>query len=117
MLCILLVLVIFYQSPSSLVLCTREMRNPFNLLLVALACFDTCYLTGSILESVRKCFTTTDLHTLLFPYLLYPGQMIAMTASDIMTVSIAAERYVAVHYPLDYNQVSEGSFTLSDETV
>ncbi len=82
------------------------MRNPFNLLLVALACFDTCYLTGSILESVRKCLGgASDAHTLLFPWLLYPGQMIAMTASDIMTVAIAAERYVAVHYPLDYNQV------------
>ncbi len=35
--------------------------------------------------------------------------MIAMTASDIMTVAIAAERYVAVHYPLDYNQVKSCS--------
>ena len=88
-------------------LATKEMRNPFNLLLVALACFDTCYLTGSILESVRKCFPalTTDAHILSFPWVLYPGQMIAMTASDIMTVAIAMERYVAVHYPLDYNQV------------
>jgi hypothetical protein len=31
--------------------------------------------------------------------------MIMMTASDFMTVAIAMERYVAVHYPLDYNQV------------
>ena len=35
--------------------------------------------------------------------------MIAMTASDIMTVAIAAERYVAVHYPLDYNQAKSCS--------
>ena len=43
---------------------------------------------------------------LLFPHLLYPGQMIVMTASVFMTVAIAMERYVAVHYPLDYNFVS-----------
>ena len=39
-------------------------------------------------------------------YVLYPGHMIAMTGSVFMTVAIAMERYVAVHYPLDYNQVS-----------
>ena len=38
-------------------------------------------------------------------YVLYPGHMIAMTGSVFMTVAIAMERYVAVHYPLDYNQV------------
>ena len=37
--------------------------------------------------------------------MLYPGHMIAMTGSVFMTVAIAMERYVAVHYPLDYNQV------------
>ena len=45
-------------------------------------------------------------HLLLFPYFLYPGQTIMMTASIFMTVAIAMERYVAVHYPLDYNQVT-----------
>ena len=29
-----------------------------------------------------------------------------MSASIFMTVAIAMERYVAVHYPLDYNQVN-----------
>ena len=48
----------------------------------------------------------TYLHTILFPYFLYPGQIIVMSASVLMTVAIAMERYVAVHYPLDYNQVS-----------
>ena len=50
--------------------------------------------------------------------MLYPGHMIAMTGSVFMTVAIAMERYVAVHYPLDYNQVrrrrpQEGNRTIN----
>ena len=47
-----------------------------------------------------------DVNDLTSQYVLYPGHMIAMTGSVFMTVAIAMERYVAVHYPLDYNQVS-----------
>ncbi len=49
------------------------MRNAFNLLLVTMAIFDSTFLFGSILESFRKQFRlVSDLHKLLFPYLLYP---------------------------------------------
>jgi hypothetical protein len=34
----------------------------------------------------------TDLHIMLFPYLLYPGQQIALTGSIFMIVAIAFER-------------------------
>lgn len=96
---------IIFNIFSSLILASKDMRNSFNLLLIALGCFDCFYLFGSILESFRKSFhLATSLHTLLFPYVLFPGQMISMTASVLMTVAIAMERYVAVHYPLDYNQ-------------
>ncbi len=47
---------ILFNCFSSVILASREMRNSFNLLLIALACFDSCYLFGSILESMRKCF-------------------------------------------------------------
>ena len=95
---------------SCLILSQKEMRNAFNLLLIALSFFDCCYLFGSILESFRKCFDlATRVHILLFPYLLYPGQMIMMTASVFMTVAISMERYAAVHYPLNYN------FAMNDE--
>ncbi len=41
-----------------------EMRNSFNLLLIALICFDSWYLFGSILEAFRRTFgLSTDLHT------------------------------------------------------
>ena len=46
----------------------RDMRNSFNLLLIALSLFDTCYLAGSILESMRKSFgIQSEWQTLLFP--------------------------------------------------
>jgi hypothetical protein len=40
----------------------------------------------------------------LFPYFLYPVNQVAVSGSIFMTVAIAWERYVAVHYPIDYNQ-------------
>ena len=49
------------------------------------------------------------LHIILFPPLLYPLNQVAVTGSIFMTVAIAWERYVAVHYPLDYNQASQSS--------
>ncbi len=92
---------------GSIVIILQEMRAcSFNLLLIALSAFDSGYLMGSILESFRKSFRLeTDLHTYLFPYFLFPGMSIMMTASIFMTVAIAVERYTAVHYPIDYKQV------------
>lgn len=82
------------------------MRNSFNLLLVSLAIVDSSYLLGSMLESIRSYFGVTRLHLILFPYFLYPMNKFFMTASIFLTVAIAIERYVAVHYPIDYNIVS-----------
>ena len=91
----------------SLILAKKEMRNHFNLLLVMLAVYDACYLLGEILEAIRINFSTlaTHLHIILYPNLFYPLQKTAITGSIFSTVSIAFERYTAVHYPLDYNQV------------
>merc|ERR1712223_1285310 len=46
----------------------------------------------------------SELHVLMFPHFLYPLLQIAVTASIYMTVAIATERYIAVHYPIDYSQ-------------
>ena len=80
------------------------MKNSFNYLLCGLLCFDSWYLFGSILETIRKGYLgralSSDAHTILFPYLLYPAQSVSMSASIFMTVGIALERYIAVHYPI-----------------
>lgn len=61
------------------VLGRKEMRNAFNLLLVTMACFDSTYLFGSILESFRKQFNlASKLHIILFPYLLYPFNQVTL---------------------------------------
>ena len=39
---------------ASVIISRKEMRNSFNLLLVSLACFDSTYRFGSILESFRE---------------------------------------------------------------
>ena len=92
----------------------KEMRNSFNFLLISLLCFDSWYLFGAILDSIRKkeCFgeyLLTDVHTILFPYMLYPAMSIFMSASIFMTVAIALERYIAVHYPI-------GKFIIDSES-
>ena len=62
------------------ILSRKEMRNSFNLLLVTLACFDSTYLFGSILESFRKPFKMgSNVHIMMFPYVLYPFNQIAIT--------------------------------------
>ncbi|XP_059098618.1 FMRFamide peptide receptor frpr-18-like [Tigriopus californicus] len=93
------------NTVSSLILCKEDMRNSFNFLLIALFFMDSCYLVGSITEAIRKSFNAaTSLHLYMFPYFLYPCLSIAMTCSVFMTVAVALERYIAVHYPIDYSQ-------------
>ena len=96
--CMVAILGIFGNSLASYILISRkEMRNAFNMLLVTLACFDSLYLFGSILESFRKTEVfdmATETHIVLFPYLLYPFTQFAFISSIFMTVAIALERCV-----------------------
>ena len=54
----------------------------------------------------------SDLHLMLFPYLLYPGQQTAMTISIFLIVAITFERYVAVHNPIDYQQAMNDAYAV-----
>ena len=86
--------------------CREDMRNSFNFLLIALISMDSCFLFLCLFEGVRKIGYASNIQVLLFPHLLYPLTSIVFTASIYMTVAIAIERYIAVHYPIDYSQVS-----------
>ena len=77
------------------------MKNAFNMLLVSLLGFDSWFLVGTILENFRRNFGLgTNIHTLLFPQVLFPSLAVAMTGSIFMTVAISLERYFAVHHPI-----------------
>jgi hypothetical protein len=79
---------------SSLILASKEMRNSFNLMLIALAIFDSGYLFGSILESFRKCFNLgTWLHKKQFPHLLFPGKHSALGRVNIKKKFDFAKKY------------------------
>lgn len=115
---IIAILGIIGNIVASIILSRKEMRNAFNLLLVTMACFDSTYLFGSILESFRKQFNlASNLHIILFPCLLYPFNQIAITASIFMTVAIALERFIAVHYPLNYSQAMHEANALTKRIV
>ena len=47
----------------------------------------------------------SDVHMLLYPYLLYPLQAISLSASIFMTVAIALERYIAISQPFNHRYV------------
>ena len=87
---------------ASVILSRKSMRNSFNFLLIALAIYDSCYIFLDILQKRKELHTSA--YIILFPYLLYPLEMIAMTGSILLTVAIALERYTAVHYPISYRQ-------------
>lgn len=103
--CVVAIIGLIANFLSALILAKEDMRNSFNFLLIALFCMDSIYLFASILESFRKGFSMTHfVYVILFPYLFYPLLSIAVTGSVFMTVAIAFERYIAVHYPIDYSQ-------------
>lgn len=57
------------------------------------------------------------MHIILFPYLLYPFTQIAITGSIFMTVAIALERFIAVHYPINYSQAMHEANALTKRIV
>ena len=92
---------------ASIILSRKSMRNSFNFLLIALAIYDSCYIILDIFQKRTELHTST--YIILFPYLLYPLEMIAMTGSILLTVAIALERFTAVHYPISYRQTMKNA--------
>ena len=84
-----------------MVLLQTHMRSTFNKLRSALAILDTALLISYIVESI---FYYTYAYSIAFPYILWPLRNFAQTASIFMTVVIAVERFMAIHYPLKYKR-------------
>ena len=82
-----------------------DRTNIFYQMLMYLLCLDICVLLTWINLSLFVAFGftyTVIIHML--PYFSYPSTHIAITASTLMTVAIAHERYRAVRHPLKYNE-------------
>ena len=83
------------------VLSRRELNNPFNSLLIALAVIDSIFLIGLILESFRFPFKlTSNQHTFLFTQFLTPVRHAMLYSSIFLTLAISVERYHAVTRPI-----------------
>ena len=59
---------------------------------------------------IQDCFlfsfkVDVALLTVIFPKFVYPVLTTSLTASILLMVAITAERYSAVYYPINYNQV------------
>ena len=101
---------------ASIFLLTRkELSSFFNQLLAVLCTFDMVYLLTMMLEAIRNLGLETSVHVIIFSYLLYPLNAIAMMGSIYMTIVIGFERYfyvnqtVYVHAP---STKSELAFSL-----
>ena len=94
------------NAASIFILTRRELHGFFNQLLVVLVMFDLVYLITTMLESMVKLGIESDIHTYLFPYLLYPLNAISMMGSIYMTMAVGLERYIAVYHPIEYSMVA-----------
>ena len=78
---------------ASIFLLTRkELSSFFNQLLAVLCTFDMVYLLTMMLEAIRNLGLETSVHVIIFSYLLYPLNAIAMMGSIYMTIVIGFER-------------------------
>ena len=86
----------------------RDLHNIFNWMVLTLSCSDTTVLLSMLLLSLSTTpyisFDQTYL-IMLLPHFTWPAVHIASTASAVMTVALAHERYLAVQAPIVYSQM------------
>ena len=96
------------------ILATRNsMKNTFNNLLISLFCFDSVYLLLQVISGIQSQLEgmggNYDIITILVPNLLFPMSSVTLTASILMTVGIAHERYIAIKKPIQHRQSMRSS--------
>ena len=94
------------NTASIFLLTRKELHSFFNQLLVVLVMYDLVYLVTMMLGSLIKLGVESDIHTMLFPYILYPLNAISMMGSIYMTMAVGLERYIAVYHPIEYSIVA-----------
>ena len=80
----------------------KEMRNCFNILIVVLTIVDLllCLFLMTDFTFARAFQLHTVIYTLMYPWFIYPLTNTLLSASILMTIVLALERYIAVCHPL-----------------
>ena len=80
----------------------KEMRNSFNTLIVVLTVVDSllCLFLMTDFTFARAFQLHTVIYTWMYPWFIYPLTNTMLSASILMTVVLALERYIAVCHPL-----------------
>merc|ERR1711953_1246852 len=92
---------------SIVVLSRKEMRNSFNLILIAINICDSFHLIFASMDAVRNSFGEFyPVHLLhIFPYVHYPFYRISLCISIYLLVGVGIERFIAVCRPHHFRQV------------
>jgi len=97
---ILCVVGILTNTFSIFILARKELCNTFNQLLICLAVVDVIYMLCMLTISLGDVLQLLEsVHIILTPYIIHPLKSITLSASVLMMISIATERYVAVYHP------------------
>ena len=97
----------FFMNISAIFMLSSRAANKifFNKLLISLFTFDSIYLLMEIMDRIGFSFgLSTQIHILLYPYVLRPLTKISLASSIFMTIAIAYERYVAIKRPIIHRQ-------------
>ena len=91
---------------SIYILYKKTTSNMFNHLLMVLFGIDSIVLFTSILWDMALNLQLENISflILIYPYLTYPVNSIAMMASTFMTIAIAHDRYLATKHPIRHSQ-------------
>ena len=96
---------------------SKELRTTFHVFLVILAIFDVGFLLLTLLTAILQIHDITSQGTTypdpiwnpnevwirLYPHFIRPFKYIFLTASELFTVIISVDRYIAIKHPFRYH--------------
>ena len=104
--CVVALIGLCLNVTSIYILCIKTKSNMFNHMLIVLFGIDSVVLFTSILWDMvwNLRIEHKSLLIIIYPYVTYPLNNIAMTASVFMTIAIAHDRYLATKHPIHHCQ-------------
>jgi len=96
------------NSISVFVFMSKDMRNCFYNLMIALNISDSIHIIFAILDVIKTDFPETYktfIHPDVFTFIHYPFYRISMCSSIYLIIAVAVERFIAVCKPHHYREV------------